>query len=407
MRTSVILGWVCAAAALIVTNTPASAGDTQMGEAQQENKQQTEGTGAPTSPLTTPAMAGPLTANPNPNFIDAGPVGKLYVTGVVSGLGLVQNDVSAGNRQERADLSNAQAFIQKTEGLIQFYLQIGTYSIPAIGTPYLNAGKTTWELYSPIPQVFIKIAPTDEFSIIVGKLPTLIGAEYTFTFENMNVERGLLWNQENAVHRGVQANYKTGPFTFALTLNDGYYSNRFNWLWGSVAYAIDNASTLSFVGGGNLGRTGYSSPATPLFQNNSSIYDLIYTYTTGPWTVTPYFQYTTVPTNRTIGIEHSASTYGAALLASYAFTANLSFAGRAEFIASTGSASDGAPNLLYGPGSKAWSVTLTPTYQYERFFARTEISFIKALDTRPGSALGPNGTKTTQTRLLLETGVLF
>jgi len=31
---------------------------------------------------------------------------------------------------------------------------------------------------------------------MAAKLPTLIGAEYTFTFENMNIERGLLWNQE-------------------------------------------------------------------------------------------------------------------------------------------------------------------------------------------------------------------
>jgi len=374
---------------------------------QQENKPQAEGSGASTSPLTTPAIVGPLTANPNPTRFDAGPLGNLYVTGVVSGLGLLQNNVSAGDRQARVDLSNAQVFIQKTDGLIQFYVQVGTYSLPALGTPYLRSDQTLRDFYGPIPQAFIKFAPTDDFSIIAGKLPTLIGAENTFTFQNMNIQRGLLWNQENAVNRGVQANYKTGALTFALTWNDGYYSNRFNWLWGSVAYAIDNANTLSFVAGGNLGRTGYSNPATPLAQNNSSIYNLIYTYSSGPWIVTPYLQYTSVPANRTLGIERSASTYGAALLASYAFNSNFRLAGRVEYIASTGRAVDGAPNLLYGPGSKAWSVTLTPTYQYERFFARAEVSFIKAIDTVPGFALGPNATKTTQSRLLLEVGVLY
>jgi hypothetical protein len=40
----------------------------------------------------------------------------------------------------------------------------------------------------------------------------LIGAEYTFTFENMNIQRGLLWNQENAVTRGVQVNQTMGKF---------------------------------------------------------------------------------------------------------------------------------------------------------------------------------------------------
>jgi len=60
--------------------------------------------------------------------------------------------------------------------------------------------------------------PGDQNSL----LPTLVGAEYTFSFENMNIERGLLWNQENAVNRGVQLNYAADPFTFAFSWNDGF-----------------------------------------------------------------------------------------------------------------------------------------------------------------------------------------
>jgi len=63
--------------------------------------------------------------------------------------------------------------------------------------------------------------------------------------------------------------------------------------------------------------------------------------------------------------------------------------------------------LLYGPGSKAWSFTVTPTYQYKRFFARTEFSFVKANDFVSGSAFGPDGNSSTQTRVLLEAGALF
>jgi hypothetical protein len=40
--------------------------------------------------MTTPSMAGPLVANPNPWNFDAGLFGKVYVTGVASGLGLAQ-----------------------------------------------------------------------------------------------------------------------------------------------------------------------------------------------------------------------------------------------------------------------------------------------------------------------------
>src|SRR2546429_1465967 len=86
-----------------------------------------------------------------------------------------------------------------------------------------------------------------------GALPTLIGAEYTFTFENMNIERGLLWNQENAVNRGIQLNYTHKKLTTAFSWNAGFYSNRYTWLFGSLAYAFNASNTLSFVAGGDLG----------------------------------------------------------------------------------------------------------------------------------------------------------
>ena len=80
---------------------------------------------------------------------------------------------------------------------------------------------------------------------------------------------------------------------------------------------------------------------------------------------------------------------------------------RVEYISSTGNAGNGAPNLMYGPGSKAWSITVTPTYQYKVFVARAEISYVGASSTTPGLAFGPNGTATSQTRGLFEVGLLF
>ena len=160
-------------------------------------------------------MAGPLAANPNPISFDAGPLGPVYVTGAVSALGLWQNNTFPGDQHSLASLSNGQFFFQKTEGFFQYFVQAGAYTLPSLGTPYINTPKATGDFYGPLPQAFVKVAPTDEFSISAGKLPTLIGAEYTFSFENMNIERGLLWNQENAVNRGVQANYTAGPLAFA------------------------------------------------------------------------------------------------------------------------------------------------------------------------------------------------
>ena len=363
--------------------------------------------GADAAALSTPSMSGPLVANQNPISLDAGPLGKIYVGGDVSGLGFWQDNHVPGDQSWRADVSNGQIFIQKTDGWLQFYVQAGAYSLPALGTPYLNASDTIRDTYGVVPVAYAKIAPTDSFSIEAGKLPTLIGEESTFTFQNMNIERGLLWNQESAVSRGVQANYSSGPVSVSLSVNDGFYSDRLNWLTGSIAYTIDSADTLTFIGGGNTGHTGYSSFATPLAQNNGDIFNLIYSWTSGPWTVSPYLQYANVPADTALGIDHSASTTGGALLLSYTINDDWKLAGRGEYISASGNDLAGTPDLLYGPGSDAWSLTVTPTYQHGIFFARGDASYVGVGHTAAGYVFGPHLDQTSQARLMLETGVLF
>jgi len=358
-------------------------------------------------PLPTPSLAGPLTANPNPTSFDAGPLGTIFVTGVVSGLGLAQNNTEPGDRNSLADMSNAQIFVQKTDGLIQFYVQAGGYSLPSLGSAYLPSGKTTENTYGVLPEAYLKLAPSNDFSIEVGKLPTLVGAESTFSFQNPNIERGLLWNQTEGVSRGVQVNYTAGPVALSASLNDGFYSNRFNWLSGTATWTIDSANSLMFIGSGHLAATDYSSYATPLVQNNSDIFDLIYTYSAAPWMVSPYIQYTSVPADAALGFGQTGESKGFGLFASYAFTPNFTLAGRFEYETTNGSVAHAAPDIAYGPGSKAWSLTATPTYQYKIFFARAEFSYVGAGDVTPGEALGPNLTGKSQMRALLETGILF
>ena len=362
--------------------------------------------------MSTPGMSSPLAANSNPTKFDMGALGTWYVTGAVSGIAFTQSHAFPGEIKNRTDMSNGQVFIQKVDGTLQFFVEAGEYSLPDLGVPYLRADASLNAFYGPLPQAFVKWAPTASFSLEAGKLPTLIGAEYTFSFENTNIERGLLWNQENAVNRGVQANYTTGTFTFAASLNDGLYSNRYNWLSASVIDAFDSSNSISFVAGGSTKRTTVSTLATPLFLNNQQIYNLIYTHTVGPWTFTPYLQYTSVPKSSQLGTGQKGTTFGAALLANYSFDAKSEFAGislpfRVEYIGSTGGASKGAPNLIYGPGSSAWSVTFTPTYQYKLFFIRGEVSYVKASHITWGAAFGPLGNDTQQTRAVIETGILF
>ena len=175
----------------------------------------TEQATAPTA-MTTPAMTGPLAANPNPMNFDAGPLGPVYLTGAVSGLGLWQNNKFPDQQQAQASLSNGQVFLQKTKGLFQYYLDVGAYTIPTLGAPYFST-TTVGDFYGPVPMAWAKIAPTDNFYIQGGKLPTLIGAENAFTFQNMNIERGLLFAQERTISRGGKLGYTQGPPALALS----------------------------------------------------------------------------------------------------------------------------------------------------------------------------------------------
>lgn len=281
-------------------------------------------------------------------------------------------------------------------------MQAGGYSIPALGTSYIEADDTTDDFYGVVPIAFVTLAPTDYFSLSVGKLPTLIGAEYTYTFQNANIQRGLLWNQENAVNRGIQANFTADNLTVSLSLNDGFYSEEYSWLTGLATYTIDASNTLAIAGGGNLGEDARATVDTPLLQNNSQIYNLIYTHKTGPWTLTPYLQYSSVDADASIGITDGAQTYGAALLASYSYNDQIRLAARAEYIDSNGGA-----NLLYGADSSAWSFTVTPTYQKDAFFLRAEASIVEIDDGVAGSQFGASGNDDTQGRLLFETGFIF
>jgi hypothetical protein len=358
------------------------------------------------SPLPMPAVTGPLTSLA-PFRFRAGPLGQLDITGLMSGFGAWQDHPVPGDRSFRSNISNAQVFIQKTHGWIQFFLQAGAYNLPALGTPFISTGKTVSEYYGALPQAFLKIIPSRNFSIQAGKLPTLIGAEYTFTFENMNIERGLLWNQENAIERGVQFNYSVGPLAASLQWGDGFYSNRYNWVSGELSYTINPVSSLSFVAMGHVGQTDYSGPATPLDQNNSDLYSVVYTYSSRSWIIQPYFQYTSVSRDLSIGVSRGTSTRGVALLASNRIAPGFFLAARVEYITSTGNVRNGAADLLYGPGSRAWSMTLTPTWQNGAFFARAEFSFVRVLDGVPGDIFGPHGDSANQARILFETGFMF
>jgi hypothetical protein len=366
--------------------------------------------------LSTPSMTAPLAANADPAAFNWTPIGKVYVTGQVTGLGLGQTAPAAspyaGNNASLFDLGNAQIELQTTTGPVQFYVQLGAYSLPSLGAPYVPAGRTTKETFGAAPIGYLKLVPNPDVSVQIGALPTLIGAEYTFTFQNMNIERGLLWNQEPATSRGVQVNYSHGPLLLSASVNDGFYSGRYTTGSGLASYTFDSANTVVVAGGANFARVGASSYVTPLAQNNSSQVDLIYTYFRGPLTINPYLQYTKVDAAPGIGLMTSASTSSGAVLAKYNFNSHWSLAARTEYVRSarhscTAAAACTPTNLLYGPRSTAWSNTLTPTYQKGCYFGRAEVSTTRIGALAAGYGFGRSGQNAGQRRALVEVGVLF
>jgi hypothetical protein len=370
---------------------------------------------APAAPTFSIGMDGPIVINPTPYVVKSGAFGDITINGAVSGLAFAQSHHLTGDHSGVGDITNAQILIEKTDGLFQFFVDAGSYSFPTVGVPYTKSSTATKNNFGNVPMAYVKIVPNSSFSVQIGKLPTLIGAEYNFTFENSQIERGLLWNQENLVNRGVQVNYSAGPLALSLSVNDGFYSNNFSWVTGLATYTINSSNIIAFAAGGNTKKTYVSNSATSPIFNNSQIYNLIYTHTDGPWTIMPYIQYTSVPSLSRLGTT-SASTTGAAVFIDYTFPstaklgdtslAGLSLPTRIEYISTSANTSTGA-NLLYGPKSNAWSLTFTPTYQWKIYYVRAEASYVQASKTAPGAAFGLDGSSKSQVRGLLEMGVLF
>jgi hypothetical protein len=358
------------------------------------------------APLSTFVLTGPLQWLP-PAILDAGPLGKLSVNGIVTGFAQFQNSSVPPDHETQATLSNGQIFIQKADGNVQYYIQAGAYTMPTLSVPFTNAQNTVNNFYGPVPVAYLKLLAGKTTQFEIGALPTLMGAESTFTYQNFNIERGIVWNQENAINRGIQINQTIGKYlSAAVSWNDGYYSNRYNWLSGSVTFT-KGPHVLVYDGMGNVGKTLYQA-AAGLPQSNGVMHAVIYTYTKGPWIISPYFQYGNVPIIKQVGILKSTSATGGAINVSYAFKCGFSLPVRWEYLTSSGTATDGSFNMLgFGPGSAGTTFTATPTYQKGGMFLRGDLAWVDALSSTKGDVFGPKGTDQSQFRGVLEFGFIF
>ena len=336
---------------------------------------------------------------------------NIQFNAVATGIGMAQTNPAPGDFNSLVDISNAQLILQKNSGLLQFYIQSGYYSTPSLGTTYQKASQQTMDSFGLVPLANVSFAPTNQWLLTAGKINSFGGNENTFTFQNNNIDRGLLWNQTSNVSKGFQATYKQGALSSSVTLNDGFYSNQLSWMGASAKYQLNEKNSTSFVWAGSIKANTSDTFITPIAQNNSQIFNLIHTYASSRWSISPSLQYTYVPANSSLGFLSSSQTRGAAILTNYRFSNArsdvFSLPLRFEYIGSGGQGNPNAPNLLYGQGSAAWSATITPTYRYEHAFIRVELSYVQLINASQGQAFGPSGNANNQTRLMLETGLLY
>jgi len=135
---------------------------------------------------------------------------------------------------------------------------------------------------------------------------------------------------------------------------------------------------------------------------------VIYTYTKGPWIISPYFQYGKLPTDARVGVLKATSATGGALNVSYAFKNGFSIPVRFESITSSGTSTDGSVNMLgAGAGSGGVTFTATPTYQKGGMYLRSDLAWVHASNYVPGDVFGQTGTDADQFRAVLEFGFIF
>ncbi len=361
------------------------------------------------TPAPSPSPAPTANPTPTPAYSLHGAF-SLYSahTNNVNAVGALDTPTGA-DRTSRTEIGNALATLTKNTGALQFSVTVGAYALPVIGqslnTTTQDSANSTLFGYIPLANVSYVASPS--LTVTAGKMAALLGQESPFTYQNLNIQRGLGFNAEPTISRGVRATYTQGKFTGNLEANDGYYTGSHRAVEGLLGWMPSANTNLQFAfiapGAGTPGNVTTSIA-------NKSEYDFMLTQQFGKLQVLPYLLLIHSPAAASLGFTSSESAAGAVMLANYAFNDRYSLAARYESFTNHSGTTDTSANadfLGYGPGSRATTWTFTPAYKMNAFFVRAELSGVQATNFTPGLTFGPAGKNSTQTRALLELGAQF
>ncbi len=343
-------------------------------------------------------------------------IGNININGTLSGYSILTDnanptgsfDTNGKDKHVRYDISNALINVSKTTGLVRFNVFSGAYAFPTVGvagnktvTDNANTG-----LFGPVPIAYVELDPASFLSIQAGKLPTIIGYESAFTYQNINIQRGLVWNMEPIISRGIRFIVTTGPVVFKAGANDGFYSKNKLAIEASLGVNLNNFSA-SFNA---LIPNKHTPPNDTASIANKQEYDLVGSYTLGKLTLGSDLLYVYSPKSAQLGYSNSSAAYGIAGFADYNVTDKFSLGTRLEYACnkSTNNPNSANADLVgYGPDSKAFTVTITPMYKYKYLFVRADLSYVRINNFSESGGFGESGNKANQYRLGLETGIMF
>lgn len=366
--------------------------------------------------LSGPALADPTPAPPAPAPAPAATALPFFsIGGALTGGSFSTHgrnatgafDVLTGfDRLSRTDVTNALVTPTFNSGYFHATATLGFYDLPTLGcalNPTTQSG-ANMTLFSAMPLYNVSYAPNSHVSFYAGKLLTQLGQEAMFTYQNFNVQRGLGWEMEPLVSRGVRGVYANGPWSVALEGNDGYYGGTSRAFEGSIEFAPTGTQTFSFA---VIDPRANSAPNPTAMIANKREENLMYTGTFGKFVLTPYvlwMQSAAVPTR---GYTDETAIAGS-LLGTYNFTPRYSLGFRYEALRNASATNDPSANadlIGYGPGSAARTFTLTPSYKAGWGVMRFEWSSVDVTNLRPGLGFNVGGTGTHQSRYALEFGL--
>lgn len=215
---------------------------------------------------------------------------------------------------------------------------------------------------------FVTLKPMDGLSLDVGKLITNIGYEVVPSYANANILHGLVFNRQPAYYNGARATYSVNGINVYAEANKNATGT------GNPGWAVGANGTFGSV-----------NAAVNFLDviDQGTLIDVIASSTMGSTTVGINVDFI----NKADAIKTSGSddnAYGVALYATMPLTDKFTLPVRLEYVNDGTSGIynlDGNPDpqLLGGLDNSAWTLTVTPTYNFNNhMFVRGEVAYVMA-----------------------------